>query len=755
MINILKKRISSDLIMRVCVLLLSCIIGYYIYTYIRDSNWIVEHHTPITSVNNVTIIINNKTKSDMRYFLIGNINNLTYEGKQIINNNNILDDNFKCVSSSDVSNLDCQRGKNGAGNPVNCVITFTIAKDNLIQFIVDEVYSGVIWGINQSNPNMTEISRGRTPGMSSIEFSIVHEKLTYNVSGVDGINYGITTTVDGKQEVHIIPKPTSQILKNYHYNVLGYDCILSDKWIPPIKFKNIYNNHPFRNTMDLVGLTYNKMSIEDVLHCPAKLADTYCGQKTCRQLYHEMKQITDSYCEWVHTNKYNFYCWAMDEKVCSDNGDKLCGWDKCPHSNDYSCIGSETCDTFFGKDQPLVSGSGYQASWLSCGCSEQALGVRPSLIGIKKCGTSKKVSACTDDTSRKVLFNHDVKSGLKLYITWNDINYSTDTIETTISSKNLDFSASPPQTKKHLKSLQNKHPIIRCNPNLIPKQLCPMGEQCPSTGICKSPPPFVYVDTPDVKKTISIADSSKTIINSKDQENKSPELPEPFIIAETLRHNKINPGKKLITSYNINSKKYTLKKIDPPEEEELDAIINIFKSVKELHSTIQDINDISSLKNKPTNTERHNNIINSIKNFIKDTIEYHKNPQRFEYRREIHQTGNYEKSIYQDPNSNYFNLLNINKRKIPKTTDKLLDWGKIFQNKQRNENENRKRELEILREMENKGELDDDDDDDDNGNTIAQVDKDNITNMNNNKLNTNCWYNSMFEDKVILNNYNR
>jgi hypothetical protein len=129
--------------------------------------------------------------------------------------------------------------------------------------------------------------------------------------------------------------------------------------------------------------------------------------------------------------------------------------------------------------------------------------------------------------------------------------------------------------------------------------------------------------------------------------------------------------------------------------------------------------------------------------------EEHEDPMKYAYRRIIHDEGRYEPVKYYDPMSNYYNLLNANKIPFVKTTDRILNWEDIFYKKERGESMNRQKELEILQNMETRGELENDTKD-------LEQDTKNIGKMDyidtsNSKLNTNCWYNTMFNNNITLN----
>ena len=137
------------------------------------------------------------------------------------------------------------------------------------------------------------------------------------------------------------------------------------------------------------------------------------------------------------------------------------------------------------------------------------------------------------------------------------------------------------------------------------------------------------------------------------------------------------------------------------------------------------------------------------------TEEEHEDPMKYAYRRVIHGVGQYEPVKYYDPVSNYYNLLNVNKIPIVKTTDKLLNWEDIFYKKERTESMNRHKELEVLKDMEARGELDDDPKVDKNKNINKhknkKTDKMDYIDTSNSNLNTNCWYNTMFNNNIIFN----
>ena len=127
--------------------------------------------------------------------------------------------------------------------------------------------------------------------------------------------------------------------------------------------------------------------------------------------------------------------------------------------------------------------------------------------------------------------------------------------------------------------------------------------------------------------------------------------------------------------------------------------------------------------------------------------EEHEDPMKYAYRRIVHGEGRYEPVKYYDPDSNYYNLLNAKKIPIAKTTDKLLNWEDIFYKKERAESLNRQKELEILKDMEARGELDSSNTTD----TGQDKKKMDYIDTSNSKLNTNCWYNTMFNNNIILN----
>ena len=114
-------------------------------------------------------------------------------------------------------------------------------------------------------------------------------------------------------------------------------------------------------------------------------------------------------------------------------------------------------------------------------------------------------------------------------------------------------------------------------------------------------------------------------------------------------------------------------------------------------------------------------------------------PMKYAYRRIIHNTGRYKEPVYYDPDTNYYNILQSNKLKPVKTIDKVLNWTDIFSKKYKSEQLNRESEYKILKEMEDNGELDNDENEKD------------INVVKGEDINTNCWYNTMFNNKIINN----
>ena len=107
-------------------------------------------------------------------------------------------------------------------------------------------------------------------------------------------------------------------------------------------------------------------------------------------------------------------------------------------------------------------------------------------------------------------------------------------------------------------------------------------------------------------------------------------------------------------------------------------------------------------------------------------------------RRIIYEEGRYKPVKYYDPISNYYNLLNANKIPFVKTTDRILNWEDIFYKKERTESMNRQKELEILKDMKEREEPD-----------VPSQDNMDYIDTSNSKLNTSCWYNTMFNNNII------
>ena len=136
-------------------------------------------------------------------------------------------------------------------------------------------------------------------------------------------------------------------------------------------------------------------------------------------------------------------------------------------------------------------------------------------------------------------------------------------------------------------------------------------------------------------------------------------------------------------------------------------------------------------------------------NHTSKSSEESEDPMKYAYRRIIHNTGKYKEPVYYDPDTNYYNILQSYKLKPVKTNDKILNWTDILSNKYKSEQLNRENEFKILKEMENNGELDDDIKEESNGELDDVVKGEDINTKN--TLNTNCWYNTMFNNKIINN----
>jgi len=125
-----------------------------------------------------------------------------------------------------------------------------------------------------------------------------------------------------------------------------------------------------------------------------------------------------------------------------------------------------------------------------------------------------------------------------------------------------------------------------------------------------------------------------------------------------------------------------------------------------------------------------------------DEDEESEDPMKYAYRRIIHNTGRYKEPVYYDPDTNYYNILQSNKLKPVKTIDKILNWKDIFSKNSKGEQLNRDNEYNILKEVEDNGELDDEKDEKGEKSEDINTKK---------SLNTNCWYNTMFNNKIINN----
>jgi len=189
--------------------------------------------------------------------------------------------------------------------------------------ITSSINSGKIWtslgNTNPINKDFLDIAKGSQAGQEMIEITMNYNnifKISFDISFVDGITYGLTYNYTNQNGSSIISAscmptkkpdyPTKQMINRIkNYPNASATSYLSDK-----HFK------------DQSGI------LDELTGCPAKLATTYYGMHKCRSYYAYQRNKSahptyDTYCSWLKDSTCSGYCWAMEEFTCTNLN---CGW---------------------------------------------------------------------------------------------------------------------------------------------------------------------------------------------------------------------------------------------------------------------------------------------------------------------------------------------------------------------------------------------------------------------------------------------
>jgi hypothetical protein len=174
-------------------------------------------------------------------------------------------------------------------------IPITINANKSKKFTLGEsgkIISGIIWmdttgrGWNKGAPDKSG------PQCSLLEFTIDDERVSYDISAVEGLcgGYEMKWTPDSgpaKPENTVVckPKPSGKHKGKY---------IPSDKWI---------QSHS-DNDRELAG-------------CGGDKYDKRTGKPKCHEWIQKNSYTKGGYCQWLYDNKCQGYCWAYDEMKCS------------------------------------------------------------------------------------------------------------------------------------------------------------------------------------------------------------------------------------------------------------------------------------------------------------------------------------------------------------------------------------------------------------------------------------------------------